>query len=379
MVLSVEEADFLVVGAGIAGASVGYWLAQNAKVIVLERESQPGYHSTGRSAALFSETYGNFAIRALTVASGDFFDSPPSGFTDHALVSPRGALIFGKDTQLAKLDRMYADWVAMVDTVQRLDKAQTLALCPLLLPEVVAGAVYEPDAKDIDVHATHQGFLRALRGHGGRVVNNAEMLTSVHRAGKWHVTTPAGEFAAPVLINAAGAWCDVLAGIAGAAPVGLVPKRRTAFTFDGPPDLDYHHLPMVLDADEEFYFKPEVGQFLASPADETVVEPSDVQPEEYDIAEAAAQIEEHTSLRIRRINNKWAGLRSFVADRSPVVGFDEAVPGFFWLAGQGGYGIQTSPAMGEVAAALAMKQPMPERIAKLGVSAEFLAPGRLRK
>ena len=377
--MSVEEADFLVAGAGIAGASVGYWLAQNAKVIVLERESQPGYHSTGRSAALFSETYGNFAIRALTVASGDFFESPPTGFTDHALVAPRGALIFGKDVQLAKLDRMYADWVAMVDTVRRLDKAQTLALCPLLLPEVVAGAVYEPDAKDIDVHATHQGFLRALRGHGGRVVNNAEVLAAVRRDGKWHVRTPAGEFAAPVLINAAGAWCDVLAGIAGAAPVGLVPKRRTAFTFDGPPDLDYHHLPMVLDADEEFYFKPEVGQFLASPADETVVEPSDVQPEEYDIAEAAAQIEEHTSLRIRRINNKWAGLRSFVADRSPVVGFDEALPGFFWLAGQGGYGIQTSPAMGEVAAALAMRQPLPERIAKLGVSAEFLAPGRLRK
>jgi len=377
--LSVEEADFLVAGAGIAGASVGYWLAQNAKAIVLERESQPGYHSTGRSAALFSETYGNFAIRALTVASGDFFDSPPAGFTDHALVGPRGALIFGKDAQLAKLDRMYADWVAMVDTVQRLDKEQTLALCPLLLPDVVAGAVYEPDAKDIDVHATHQGFLRTLRGHGGRVVNNAEVLAAVHRDGKWHVTTPAGEFAAPVLINAAGAWCDVLAGIAGARPVGLVPKRRTAFTFDGPPDLDYHHLPMVLDADEEFYFKPEVGQFLASPADETAVEPSDVQPEEYDIAEAAAQIEEHTSLRIRRINNKWAGLRSFVADRSPVLGFDEAVPGFFWLAGQGGYGIQTSPAMGEVAAALAMGLEIPARIAKLGVTADFLAPGRLRK
>jgi D-arginine dehydrogenase len=376
--LGVEEADFLVVGAGIAGASVGYWLARNAKVIVLERESQPGYHSTGRSAALFSETYGNFAIRAITVSSGDFFDSPPPGFTDHPLVSPRGALIFGNEAQAPKLDRMYADWFKLVNTVQRLDKAQTLELCPLLVPEKIAGAVFEPDAKDIDVHATHQGFLRALRGHGGHVVNKAEVLSATRSGDKWVVKTTAGDFSAPVLINAAGAWCDVLAGIAGVKPVGLSPKRRTAFTFNGPPDLDYHSLPMVLDADEQFYFKPEVGQFLASPADETPMEPCDVQPEEYDIAEAAAQIEEFTSLRIRRINNKWAGLRSFVADRSPVVGFDDKVPGFFWLAGQGGYGIQTSPAMGEVAAALAMKQPLPARVAALGVTPEFLSPARLR-
>jgi D-arginine dehydrogenase len=376
--LGVEEADFLVVGAGIAGASVGYWLARNAKVIVLERESQPGYHSTGRSAALFSETYGNFAIRAITVSSGDFFDSPPPGFTDHPLVSPRGALIFGNEAQAPKLDRMYADWFKLVNTVQRLDKAQTLKLCPLLVPDKIAGAVFEPDAKDIDVHATHQGFLRALRGHGGHVVNKAEVLSAARQGDKWMVKTTAGDFSAPVLINAAGAWCDVLAGIAGVKPVGLSPKRRTAFTFNGPPDLDYHSLPMVLDADEQFYFKPEVGQFLASPADETPMEPCDVQPEEYDIAEAAAQIEEFTSLRIRRINNKWAGLRSFVADRSPVVGFDDKVPGFFWLAGQGGYGIQTSPAMGEVAAALAMKQPLPARVAALGVTPEFLSPARLR-
>jgi D-arginine dehydrogenase len=376
--LGVEEADFLVVGAGIAGASVGYWLARNAKVIVLERESQPGYHSTGRSAALFSETYGNFAIRAITVSSGDFFDSPPPGFTDHPLVSPRGALIFGNEAQAPKLDRMYADWFKLVNTVQRLDKTQTLELCPLLVPEKIAGAVFEPDAKDIDVHATHQGFLRALRGHGGHVVNKAEVLSATRSGDKWVVKTTAGDFSAPVLINAAGAWCDVLAGIAGVKPVGLSPKRRTAFTFNGPPDLDYHSLPMVLDADEQFYFKPEVGQFLASPADETPMEPCDVQPEEYDIAEAAAQIEEFTSLRIRRINNKWAGLRSFVADRSPVVGFDDKVPGFFWLAGQGGYGIQTSPAMGEVAAALAMKQPLPARVAALGVTPEFLSPARLR-
>jgi D-arginine dehydrogenase len=376
--MAIEEADFIVAGAGIAGASCGYFLARDAKVIVLERESQPGYHSTGRSAALYSETYGNFVIRALTVASGPFFAAPPPGFADHHLVSPRGTIIFGHEGQREKLDAMYAEWRQLVETVQRLDQAQTLALHPLLEPDRLIGSVYEPDAKDIDVHATHQGFLRGLRSHGGRVDNDAECKSIVRQNGKWLVETPAGSFAAPVLINGAGAWCDEIAKMAGARPVGLTPKRRTAFTFSGPADTDYNHLPMALDADEEFYIKPEVGQFLASPADETPMEPCDVQPDDYDIAEAVEQIEQNTKLRIKRINNKWAGLRSFVADRSPVVGFDDATEGFFWLAGQGGYGIQTAPAMGEVSAALALGRDIPALPKKLGVTATALSPKRLR-
>lgn len=376
--MAVEQADFVVIGAGIAGASCGYFLARDAKVIVLERESQPGYHSTGRSAALYSETYGNFVIRALTVASGPFFDSPPPGFTDHPLVGPRGTVIFGHEGQRAKLDAMYEEWRKLVGSVRRLDRAQTLALHPLLEPDKLIGSVYEPDAKDIDVHAVHQGFLRGLRAHGGRVVNDAEVTAIARQDGRWTVHTPAGEFAAPVLIDAAGAWCDEIGKLAGAQPIGLVPKRRTAFTFNGPAGTDYNHLPMALDADEEFYVKPEVGQFLASPADETPMEPCDVQPDEYDIAEAVEQIEQNTKLRVRRINNKWAGLRSFVADRSPVVGFDDRLEDFFWLAGQGGYGIQTAPAMGEVAAALAQRRDLPAHAARLGVTAEALSPRRLR-
>ncbi len=376
--MALEQADFLIIGAGIAGASCGYFLARDAKVIVLERESQPGYHSTGRSAALFSETYGNFVIRALTVASGPFFDAPPPGFADHPLVGPRGTIIFGHEGQRAKLDAMYQEWRKLVATVQRLDQQQTLAIHPLLEPDRLIGSVYEPDAKDIDVHALHHGFLRGLRAHGGRVVNDAEARSIARQNGKWLVRTPTGDFAAPVLIDAAGAWCDEIGKLAGARPIGLVPKRRTAFTFNGPADTDYNHLPMALDADEEFYVKPEVGQFLASPADETPMEPCDVQPDEYDIAEAVEQIEQNTKLRVRRINNKWAGLRSFVADRSPVVGFDDRLEDFFWLAGQGGYGIQTAPAMGEVAAALAQRRDLPALPAELGVTAEALSPVRLR-
>ncbi len=376
--MALEHADFLVIGAGIAGASCGYFLARDAKVIVLERESQPGYHSTGRSAALFSETYGNFVIRALTVASAPFFEAPPPGFTDHPLVTPRGTIIFGHEGQRAKLDAMYEEWRKLVSTVQRLDTAQTLALHPLLEPEKLIGSVYEPDAKDIDVHATHQGFLRGLRAHGGRVVNDAEAKSIQRQDGNWVVETPAGSFAAPVLIDAAGAWCDEIGTLAGAKPIGLVPKRRTAFTFSGPADTDYNHLPMAIDADEEFYIKPEVGQFLASPADETPMEPCDVQPDDYDIAEAVEQIEQNTKLRVKRINNKWAGLRSFVADRSPVVGYDDTLEGFFWLAGQGGYGIQSAPAMGEVSAALALRHDIPALPKKLGVTAEALSPKRLR-
>lgn len=377
--MSVQEADFLVIGGGIAGASAAYNLAGSAKVVVLERESQPGYHSTGRSAALYSETYGNFIIRALTVASGAFYDAPPAGFADHDLLTPRGTIIVGREDQVAKLDQAYAEARQLVDNVARLDRAEVLERCPLLRPDYVAGGVLEPDARDIDVHAVHGGFLRGLRARGGSVVTDAEVLGLRRDGGKWTVETRAGSFAAPVVINAAGAWCDEIAALAGVTPVGLEPKRRTAFTFAAPADTDLHALPMIIDADESFYFKPEVGQFLASPADETPIAPCDVQPEEIDIAEAVERIETCSTLQIRRINHKWAGLRSFVADRTPVVGFDAAAEGFFWLAGQGGYGIQTSPAMGQLAAALARSEDVPAPIAAFGVKAEALSPLRFAR
>ena len=246
------------------------------------------------------------------------------------------------------------------------------------MPAYVAAGIYEADATDMDVHGIHNGFLKTLRARGGHVVTGAEVTALARRGDRWHATTPAGEFSAPVLINAAGAWCDALARLAGVKPVGLVPKRRTAFTFDPPAGADVHPWPAVIDIDETFYFKPEAGKILGSPADETPIEPCDVQPEELDIAEAVARIERASSLRVKRLDHKWAGLRSFVADKTPVVGMDDAAEGFFWLAGQGGYGIMTSPALGRTVASLLTAGTIPEDLAALGVTTEALLPARCR-
>ncbi len=378
----VERADFLVIGAGMAGASAAYELASHGSVIVLERESQPGYHSTGRSAALYTQTYGHSVVRALTVASWDFYTRPPEGFSDHPLLTPRGVLLIGRADQTAALERDFTEGRRLTPTVERLDRQQALARAPFLREDYVAGAVWEPDAMDLDVHAIHTGYLRGLKARGGRVVTDAGVQAVERRDGLWVATTPAGTFAAPVLVNAAGGWADVLAGMAGVRPVGLVPKRRTAVTFDpvfaDPADAaGLNDWPMVIDVDEQFYVKPDAGRLLLSPADETPVEPCDVQPEELDIAIAIDRMEQAARFTVRRIAHKWAGLRSFVADKVMVVGYDDGAEGFFWLAGQGGYGIQTAPAMGRTAAALATGADLPAEVAALGVRPGDLAPSRL--
>jgi len=378
--LTVTRSDFVIIGGGIAGAGAGYALANAGKfVLLLERESQPGYHTTGRSAALFSETYGNRPIRALTVASRDFLISPPAGFTDAPILTPRGVLQVGSADRAAKLDAAYDEMRKLVPSLQRLTPEQVLAQMPILRPETVTGgALAEPEAMDIDVHALHRGFLRGMTAAGGRIVTDAEVTGIARNDADWQVETSQGNFSAPVLINAAGAWADVMAGIAGVAPVGLQPKRRTAVTFDPPNGADIHGWPMVLDADETFYFKPDAGRILLSPCDETDSDPCDAQPDEMDIAIAVDRLETATTLQVRRLAAKWAGLRSFVADRTIVCGFDPAAPGFFWLAGQGGYGIQTSAAMSRVAGALALGRSLPQDVADLGLTEADLSPARLR-
>ncbi len=384
-----QKTDFLIVGGGMAGASAAYELAAHGSVIVLERESQPGYHSTGRSAALYTQTYGHPVVRALTVASWDFYTNPPDGFSEHPLLTPRGVLLIGRADQTAALDRDFTEGRRLTPSVERLDRARTLARAPFLKDDYVDGAVWEPDAMDMDVHAIHTGYLRGLKARGGRLVTDAGVTALERRDGLWVATTPAGSFAAPVLVNAAGAWADVVAGLAGVRPIGLVPKRRTAITFDpvfadpafsGPADAaGIAGWPMVIDVDEQFYMKPESGRLMLSPADETPVEPCDVQPEELDIAIAVDRMEQAVQFSVRRIAHRWAGLRSFVADKVMVVGYDDSAEGFFWLAGQGGYGIQTAPAMGRTAAALATGGSLPAEVAALGVRAEDLAPSRLRR
>jgi len=371
-----SEYRFAIVGAGIAGASAGFNLAAAGPTLLLEREGQPGYHSTGRSAALYTETYGNRVIRALTIASRPFFEQPPAGFTEHPLLTPRGTLVIARADQRLQLDAALAESQAILPSVEGVDAARAAALCPALRPGYVASGFYEEDARDMDVHAIHQGYLRGFRAAGGKLVCDAEVQGLVRNGAGWRIETRAGVFTADVVINAGGAWADVLARMAGAKPVGLVPKRRTAVTIEPPAESGFRRWPAVIDVDEQFYWKPDAGQLILSPADETPTEPQDAQPEELDIALCVDRVEQASTLAIRRVLRKWAGLRSFVKDKTPVAGFAPEAPGFFWLAGQGGYGIMTSPAMGRVAAALAQGKALPADIAALGVAAADLAPAR---
>ena len=369
--------DFIIVGGGIAGASAAYELAAHARVLVLERESQPGYHTTGRSAALFVQTHGPAVIRALSRAAKDFFLNPPNGFAEHPLLTERGMLLIGRSDQSALLEQNFAQSSRHIAGVRRLDATQACTLVPLLREEYVAGAVLDPEAMDMDVHAIHWGFIRGMRARGGKLVTGAELLGLERNADGWIARTAAGDFASPVVVNAAGAWCDVVGAMAAAAPIGLVPKRRTAFIFDPPPAAEIAKWPSVIDVGEEFYFKPDAGKFLGSPADQTPMEPCDVQPDDFDVALAVDRIQRAARIQVAHVNRKWAGLRSFVADGCPVVGYDPRVEGFFWLAGQGGYGIETSPSMGRLTASLALGRAVPPDLAQQGVTEAAVSPARI--
>ncbi|HEY2523465.1 MAG TPA: FAD-binding oxidoreductase [Candidatus Binataceae bacterium] len=374
-----ESFDFIVVGCGIAGASAGYELAAHGRVLVLERESQPGYHTTGRSAALFVQTHGPAVIRALSRGAKNFFLDPPAGFTEHPLLTERGMLLIGRGDQSDLLEKSFAQSSRHIAGVRRLDAKAACGLVPLLREDYLAGAVLDPEAMDMDVHAIHWGFIRGMRARGGRLITGAELIGLSREGGEWSVRTAAGNFAAPVVVNAAGAWCDVVGAMAGAAPIGLVPKRRTAFIFDPPPGAEIAKWPSVIDVGEEFYFKPDAGKFLGSPADQTPMGPCDAQPDDFDVAVAVDRIQRAARIPVTHINRKWAGLRSFVADGCPVVGYDPRVAGFFWLAGQGGYGIETSPSMGRLCASLALKRGLPSDLAAQGVTEAAVSPARITR
>lgn len=372
------EADVAVLGGGIAGASAAAHLAADCSVVLLEREDQPGYHASGRSAALFSEAYGNAVVRALSVASRPFLETPPPGFAEHPLLSPRGAMHVGDATQEAHLAAMFAETSRLVPGMRALSGPEARALVPALRPDRVAAAVLEPDARDIDTNALLQGFLRLFRSHGGRVLTRAEVHAITRTGIGWEVETRIGRVSARTLVNAGGAWADTLAAMAGLAPLGLTPLRRTAFLFEPPPGLEVGAWPAVVSAAEDVYFKPDAGLLLGSPADETASEPCDAQPEEWDVAVAAERIEALAELPVRRIRRRWAGLRTFAPDRTPVLGPDPAEPAFVWLAGQGGYGFQTGPALGRAAASLLRTGELPADLLEFGITPAALGPGRLR-
>jgi len=372
------EADIIVIGAGIAGASIGYWLAPHARVVVLERESQPGYHSTGRSVATFVESYGPAQVRALTRASRAFLEAPPPAFAEYPLLSPRGYLTVAAPGEQHLLDAQEETVRAANGRAVRLDRDGALALVPALRPDTMIAALHEPDVADIDVHGLHQGYLRGVRQRGGDLVCNAEVTAIERTRDRWLVVAAGRRLAAPIIVNAAGAWADRVGMLAGASRIGLQPKRRTAFTFAPREGADIARWPMFGGVDETWYVKPEAGRLIGSPANTDPVEPHDVQAEELDVALGIHRIETMTTLRIPRPTRVWAGLRSFVPDGNLVGGFDPDHAGLFWLAGQGGYGIQTSAAMGEACAALALGRPLPPRIADFGLSEAMLGLRRLR-
>lgn len=374
-----QTTDFVIIGAGIAGASIGWQLAERGSVLLLERESQPGYHTTGRSAALYMETYGTSNIQALTRASRAFYDAPPPEFGSDPILSPRGVVYIAGPEHLDELEAAYQEARARSPNVERVTKDQLLQMLPCLREDAVAAGMSEPDAADIDVHALHQGYLRGLRQRGGAVRTGAE-VTGIRREGTtWHVTLATGEVVhAKALINAAGAWADVVAELAGVPKVGLEPRRRTAFTFSPPEGMDAHGWPAVVAIDESFYFKPDAGQLLGSPANADPTHPHDVVPEELDVATGIYHIEQMTTFQIRRPSHTWAGLRSFVADGDLVIGWDNHVPGFFWLAAQGGYGIQSAAGASLLARQLVLGEPLDASLVNEKVDVAGLSPARLR-
>jgi len=364
--------DFAIVGAGIAGVSLAARLAAHGSVLLLEREDQPGMHSTGRSAAMFMESYGPPQVRALTRASRASYLAP----TVLPILAPRGVLYVAWQGQQPLLDEMAT---AGLERLERLDASATLARVPVLREQGLLGALAEPDAMDIEVHALLQSWLGLARRGGALLWTDAEVAQARHDGAGWALQLHDGRTAAArVLVNAAGAWADVLAAAAGVAPLGLQPKRRSAFTFDAPAGVAHRAWPTVCSVDESWYFKPDAGQLLGSPANADPVPPHDVLPEALDIAAGIAGIEERTTMTIRRPRRTWAGLRTFARDGELVIGFEPTAPGFFWLAGQGGYGIQSAAGTAMLAESLLLGAPLPDALRAEGVLPDTMAPARLR-
>lgn len=365
--------DIAIIGAGMAGASLAYFVDARARVLLIEGESAPGYHTTGRSAAFYSETYGGPAIQPLSSASKPFLQSPPPGFTDLPLLGPRGGLHVARAGAGAALDDIEATFAGTGVRIERV-RAQHHA-AGLLAPDYAGAALWEPDCRDMDVGEMHRAFLAGARARGARLVTGARVSGLERASDGWRIVTSAGDFMAQTIVNAAGAWADAVAVLAGAAPLGIAPLRRTVVQVEVTP-APPRDVPLIMDADGQFYFKPEGDRLWASPHDEVPDTPRDTQPEELDVAIAIDRLETATMMRVKRLDRAWAGLRCFAPDRAPVYGWDAGVPGFFWCAGQGGFGIQTAPAAGMLAAALLERRAVPDELAEAGIAAARYAPER---
>jgi D-arginine dehydrogenase len=369
-----ETADIIIIGGGIAGASVASELAADGvgRVLLLEMESQAGYHATGRSAAMYEPSDGAPLVRALTRASGSFFTDPPEGFVETPLLSPRGVLMLG-----------YAGDEALIETAKHcgyeaVGAAFARAKLPIVRTDGTIAILWDGTAQDIDVDALHAGRLRALRRAGGKIVVDAQVGRGARHGDTWLLETKAGRFEAPIVVDAAGAWADQVAIACGVRPVGLQPKRRSAAIIAGPDGARVQDWPEILPVDISFYCKPMGGKLMLSPAEEEPMEPHDAWADDLRLAEAVEKLEAMTELSVQRLERTWGGLRTFAPDGLPAVGFDPAATDFFWLAGQGGYGIQTSPAMSRLAAALLTGRAPPPELKDEGIDAEQLSPRRFR-
>ena len=349
-------------------------MAETASVVLLEGEAQTGVHASGRSATKFHYALGNPLIRQLTRASRALFESPPPEFGEPALAKRASVLVHARATELPELEAVAAD-LAPFAAIETLDEAGLRQLCPLLKVggEHAVRGLADHDCLTIDQHALMQGYARQLRARGGQVVTDARVAQIARRDGAWEVTDAKGErFEAPILVNAAGAWADAIAVLAGVRPIGIAPLRRTIITFDAPEGTDLEHLPFTKTVNDELYFGAESGRLFASPMDEEPSDPCDSQPDELGVATAAWRVEDRTHAMVRGVHAKWSGLRTFTPDRIPAVGYAPDADGFFWLAGQGGAGLQTAPALSAIAAALVERRPSPVS----GIDARALDPGR---
>lgn len=356
-------ADVVVIGGGIAGVSAAAYLAQDMNVVLVEAEPVLAYHSTGRSATLYYPGYGHPSIHPLSYASGAFFENPE--YSDHPLLSPRGVLTLVFPGQTAK---------PLSESAQLIDAAAVRRIVPVVNDTVEAG-IWEPDPMDLDVAAVHQAYVRMLRAAGGTVRTSCR-VTSIARSGQWRIGVGNETLEADVVVNAAGAWSDEVATMAGVPKLGLLPKRRTAFTAAAPDGSE--GWPLVHDSASSFYFKPDGVQLMCSLADETPSEPCDARPLEIDVALAIDRINAATTLGIRSVRSQWAGLRTFAADGGMVIGEDPSAEGFFWLAGQGGTGIQTAPAAGQLLAELVRTGSAPDELMTAGLDLAALSPARFR-
>jgi D-arginine dehydrogenase len=365
-----------IIGGGIAGASLAHFVSAERSVLMLEREAFHGYHSSGRSAAEFTRRFHAPLVGKLACASADFLMNAPQSFCEIPLLKPRGNLLVADAQKAAHLHDVFKQEAQSGGEIHMQSMEEAIARVPFLDPDVIKAAFYDPDCYDVEAETLLQSFVKSARRQGAEMKTGCGLVSARCNGSAWEIETSVGAFSAKVLVNAAGAWADKTAELCGVKPLGLTPFRRTAISVELPDGIDASALPEVNEIDEVWYFKPDAGRLLVSPADATESEPCDAQPEDLDVAYAVHYLEEATTLEVKAVAHKWAGLRTFAPDRLPAVGFDIRQPAFFWLAGQGGYGIQSSPALGDYAACLLRQVELSEDLRRAGLTGAEFMPGR---